>query len=43
MNVKALVRSCSGIFGSHFLEGLLELGYNVIGIDASTDYHSKDG
>jgi len=34
---------CSGFFGSHLVEGLLEQGYDVIGIDGFTYYYSKDG
>ena len=43
MNRKALVTGCSGFIGCHLVEGLLEQGYDVIGIDGFTDYYSKEG
>ncbi|MDK2834537.1 MAG: hypothetical protein PWP63_1624 [Methanolobus sp.] len=38
---KALVTGCAGFIGSNLTDRLLELGYEVIGIDCFTDYYSK--
>ena len=38
-NKKALVTGCAGFIGSHLVDKLLELGYEVIGIDCFTDYY----
>lgn len=40
--MKALVTGCVGFIGSHLVDKLLELGYEVIGIDCFTDYYSKE-
>lgn len=39
--MKVLVTGCAGFIGSHLTDKLLNLGYEVIGIDCFTDYYSK--
>ena len=39
-NMKAIVTGCAGFIGSHLVDKLLCLGYNVIGIDCFTDYYA---
>lgn len=39
--MRALVTGCAGFIGSHLVDRLLELGYEVIGIDCFTDYYPK--
>jgi len=41
-NKKALVTGCAGFIGSHLVDKLLDLGYEVIGIDSFTDYYPRD-
>lgn len=41
MNMKALVTGCAGFIGSNLTDRLLDLGYEVIGIDCFTDYYSR--
>lgn len=41
MSEIALVTGCAGFIGSHLTERLLELGFNVVGIDCFTDYYSR--
>lgn len=40
--MKALVTGCAGFIGSHLTDRLLELEYEVIGIDCFTDYYQRD-
>ncbi len=40
VKVKVLVTGCAGFIGSHLCEKLVELGYEVIGVDAFTNYYS---
>jgi len=40
--MKTLVTGCAGFIGSHLVDGLLEQGYEVVGIDCFTDYYSKE-
>ena len=39
---RILVTGIAGFIGSHLAEKLLELGYEVVGIDCLTDYYSPD-
>ena len=39
--MKTLVTGCAGFIGSHLVDRLLELGYEVIGIDCITDYYPR--
>ena len=39
--MKVLVTGGAGFIGSHLIDGLLELGYEVRGIDCFTDYYPK--
>jgi len=39
--MKSLVTGCAGFIGSHIIERLLDLGFEVIGIDCFTDYYSR--
>jgi UDP-glucose 4-epimerase len=39
--MKTLVTGCAGFIGSHLVDKLLNLGYNVVGIDCFTDYYPK--
>lgn len=40
--MKALVTGCAGFIGSHLTDRLLELGYEVIGIDCFSDYYPRE-
>lgn len=39
--MKALVTGCAGFIGSNLTDRLLNLGYEVIGIDCFTDYYAR--
>jgi nucleoside-diphosphate-sugar epimerase len=39
--MRALVTGCAGFIGSHLTDKLLDLDYEVIGIDCFTDYYSR--
>jgi len=39
--MKALVTGCAGFIGSNLADSLIDLGYQVIGIDCFTDYYSR--
>lgn len=39
--MKALVTGCAGFIGSNLTDRLLDLGYEVIGIDCFTDYYAR--
>jgi UDP-glucuronate 4-epimerase len=38
---RAVVTGCAGFLGSHLSERLIDLGYEVVGIDAFTDYYPR--
>jgi UDP-glucose 4-epimerase len=38
---RSLVTGCAGFVGSHLCERLLELGHDVVGLDAFTDYYDR--
>ena len=40
--MNALVTGCAGFIGSYLVDRLLELGYEVIGIDCFTDYYQRE-
>ena len=40
--MKTLVTGCAGFIGSYLVDRLLELGYEVIGIDCFTDYYQRE-
>ena len=40
--MKTFVTGCGGFIGSHLVDRLLELGYEVTGIDCFTDYYSRE-
>jgi len=40
--MKALVTGCAGFIGSHLVDKLLDLDYEVIGIDCFTDYYPRE-
>jgi len=40
--VKALVTGCAGFIGSHLVDKLLDLGYEIIGMDCFTDYYPRE-
>ena len=40
--MKALVTGCAGFIGSHLVDKLLGVGYEVIGIDCFTDYYPRE-
>jgi len=39
--MKVLVTGCAGFIGSHLVDRLLKMGYEVVGIDCFTDYYPK--
>jgi UDP-glucuronate 4-epimerase len=39
---RVLVTGAAGFIGSHLVDRLLELGYEVTGLDCFTDYYSRD-
>lgn len=39
--MKAFVTGCAGFIGSHLVDKLLNLGYNVAGMDCFTDYYPR--
>ena len=39
--MRALVTGCAGFIGSHLVDRLLQMGYEVAGIDCFTDYYSS--
>jgi UDP-glucose 4-epimerase len=41
-NMKVLVTGCAGFIGSHLVDKLLDLDYEVIGIDCFTDYYPRE-
>jgi len=40
-NLRAIVTGCAGFIGSHLVDSLLEMGYEVIGIDCFTNYYPR--
>jgi nucleoside-diphosphate-sugar epimerase len=38
---RAVVTGCAGFLGSHLSERLIDLGYEVVGLDAFTDYYPR--
>jgi len=40
--MRALVTGCAGFIGSHLVDRLLALGYEVVGIDCFTDYYPRE-
>lgn len=40
--MKALVTGSAGFIGSHLAERLVELGYEVVGVDCFTDYYPRE-
>jgi len=40
--MKVLVTGVAGFMGSHLAERLVELGFEVVGIDCFTEYYSKE-
>ena len=40
--MRALVTGCAGFIGSHLVDRLLQVGYEVVGIDCFTDYYSSE-
>ncbi|MFC1907124.1 NAD-dependent epimerase/dehydratase family protein [Chloroflexota bacterium] len=40
--MRALVTGCAGFIGSHLVDRLLKVGYEVVGIDCFTDYYPKE-
>lgn len=40
--MRCVVTGCAGFIGSHLAERLLRDGHEVVGIDAFTDYYSRD-
>jgi nucleoside-diphosphate-sugar epimerase len=38
---RVVVTGCAGFLGSHLSERLIDLGYDVVGIDAFTDYYPR--
>jgi nucleoside-diphosphate-sugar epimerase len=38
---RVVVTGCAGFLGSHLSERLIDLGYEVVGIDAFTDYYPR--
>lgn len=40
--MRCLVTGCAGFIGSHLCDRLLTLGHDVIGIDAFTEYYSRE-
>ncbi|MGQ9696400.1 MAG: NAD-dependent epimerase/dehydratase family protein [Armatimonadota bacterium] len=39
---RSLVTGCAGFIGSHLAERLIAVGHEVIGVDALTDFYSRD-
>jgi UDP-glucuronate 4-epimerase len=37
-----VVTGCAGFLGSHLTEALLERGHDIVGVDAFTDFYSRD-
>ena len=40
--MRALVTGCAGFIGSHLVDRLLQMGYEVAGIDCFTDYYPSE-
>jgi len=40
--MRALVTGCAGFIGSHLVDRLLQVGYEVVGIDCFTDYYPSE-
>lgn len=40
--MRALVTGCAGFIGSHLVDKLLRIGYQVVGIDCFTDFYPRE-